>query len=171
MSWNILFGVVSWSAAEDADDQSPSNVFVQAAFVARRDPWQAAELYTAAPPDRGTPTLAGWTSDATVVIAGDPPAQIVVGDHETWGDLALKAMLNPEVLKGIHPLPWEASFTVPSSAQNRVSESAPELFSLEVDRYEATYDAELGILTSWHATRSDEIVQQIVLSNLHAVDL
>jgi hypothetical protein len=141
----------------------------QLAFVARCNPWRLAEISLDAPGAGLTPDVAAWADDATAILRGSPPAQHVVGDDETWGDFALRDLLEPETLQTIAPKPWEGRFTIDGKDLGPDSRIALQLVSIGCERYEVEYDASLDVITAWTAIIDGQPAQRIQLSHLTAL--
>ena len=184
MAWTVVAGIIEWWADEGlrdvgrrrfaaargkrtAAEATPAGTDVDAAtraFVARREPWRLSQIELTAPEgDDVAAAVVAWAGDATAVLAGDPPAQRVVGPNESWGDLGLRVLLEPAALEELVPLPWAERFAVPAGLLERDLTLLPQLVSLGTDRYDVVYDGDLGVVTSWAAVIDGAVAQRISL--------
>ena len=130
------------------------------AFAARRIPWRLAVIKVQtdyaipdAPRDDDVAMIA-WVAGLTTVVRGDPPVAESLGpDDGTVGDNSLGRLLQPEPLDAVVPPPWARHFEIGGTAleTDAAMFAVPELITLGSDRYEAEFDGDLAILTSWTA--------------------
>jgi hypothetical protein len=189
MSWQVLTGVVEWWADEGlrdigrrrysaargkrptGDEMSPGHIdLARAAFAAQRNPWRLAEVSLSSVDDQVSPAIASWADNATAVLRGSPAQQRLVGPNETWGDLGLRRMLEPDALEALVPKPWPAEFQVPGDAVERDLTLMADFVSLSSDYYAVSYNRDLDVLTTWAAIIDGEIAQRVSLTHLTAVD-
>src|SRR3954452_11754953 len=173
MSWNVLAGLVELRIDEVTHpDPMPGSVrsapaaVIRAAFLAQKSPWRLAELTIHATDPEATPAVATWADNATAVLRGTPAAQHVVASNEVWGDLGLHHLLDTRRIEALAPKPWGAQFEINGDAAARVAEIAPELVAMGAERYRATYDSSLDVLTQWVAARDGQAVHELTLSEL-----
>jgi hypothetical protein len=186
VSWQVLTGVVEWWADEGLRDigrlqragarsapehRTPSGTIdsTRAAFVAQRDPWRLSEITLGPHDDPATPAVTSWADNATAVLTGIPARQHVVGPNETWGDLTVRRMLDPAALQSLVAKPWASRFEIPGELLERDITVVPELVTLASDRYEVTYNRELGILVTWTANINGAVAQRTSLTRLTTV--
>lgn len=101
--------------------------------------------------------MGGWSDDDH---PGDPPAAELLGpDDGTRGDNSLGRLLEPEPLEVVVHPPWDRHFEFAGSTleTDEAMSAVPELITIGSDRYEAEFDGDLGILTSWAAYVDDEV--------------
>jgi hypothetical protein len=98
-----------------------------------------------------------------------PPAQHVVGDDDTWGDFALRDLLEPEALHTIAPQPWEGRFTIDGKDLGPDSQIAVQLISIGCERYEVEHDPSLDVIIAWTAIIDGQPAQRTQLSHLTAL--
>lgn len=183
MAWTVVAGIIEWWADEGLRDigrgrfaaargrsavgeATPAGTDVDAAaraFVAGREPWRLSQIALTAPEGDDVAAVVAWAGDATAVLAGDPPAQRVVGPNESWGDLGLRALLEPAALEELVPPPWAERFAVPAELVERDLALLPQLVSLGADRYDVAYDGDLGVVRSWAAVIDGAVAQRILL--------
>ena len=191
MSWQALTGVFEWRVDEGLRDvgrrrfheagglpdlarrgavqRSALRLAVRWAFVARRHPWRLA-VVSLRDQDAGSPAVTAWADEATAVLKGAPAAQHVVGPNQSWGNLGLRRMLQPESLTTFVPPPWPASFRIRGDLLDGGPSVAPEFTSLAVDHYEARFDPALGVVTAWTAFIDGAVALHQTLAQLTAVD-
>jgi hypothetical protein len=184
MSWQVLTGVIEWWSDEGLRDigrlryhRSRQSVrerdgvprgtvdTSRAAFVAKRSPWRIAQVALGLP-NETSPDVVAWADEATAVLTGSPASQHLVPPNESWGDHGLRRMLNPTPLETLVAKPWPATFRVEGHLLERDMSLLPELVSLATDYYEATYDAELDVLTSWTSFIDGESAHRQTLTHL-----
>ena len=93
----------------------------------------------------------------------------MLASNESCGDLGAHRLLFPNPLSQLVPAPWPAQFTVAGDLLTDNMRLLPELVSLGVDHFDATYDADLHLLTSWTAVINGEPAARRALSRLTAV--
>lgn len=184
MTWQLLAGQFEWWADEAlrnlgrrryyaargrvvAEEERGPALAMEVrpvAFVAQRSPWRLARIALQPQPDEAA--IVAWADDATAVLAGSPATLRVLGPNETWGDLGLRRMLDPERLEALVPQPWSATFRVDGALVDGDLSVVPELVSLSADHYEAAYDAALGVLTRWTAVIDGEVAARHELRDL-----
>lgn len=190
MPWQVLTGAVEWWAdegrrdvgrrrfhaargkeygPEEVNSRGPVDVHqVRAVFAARRVPWRLAEVWLDSRDDR--PAVVSWADEATAVLKGNPAQQHTVEANESFGDLELRRMLEPEALETLVPRPWPAQFRVAGHLLEQDHFLLPGLISLACDHYEVSYDADLDALTTWIAVIDGEAAQRISLTHLTSVE-
>ncbi len=136
------------------------------AFAVRRVPWRLAmievETDYAIPgmPSEDDVALVAWVEGLTTIIREDPPiAELLGPDDGTRGDNSLGRLLQPEPLEvAVHP-PWARQFEIAGSTleTDEAMFAVPGLMTIGSDRYEAEFDEDLGILTSWAAYIDDGV--------------
>ncbi|HEV3000942.1 MAG TPA: hypothetical protein VGW75_09420 [Solirubrobacteraceae bacterium] len=185
MSWQVLVGAAHWWADEglrelgrqrygeprgkrssDAPAAPTTIDEVRMVFAAQRRPWRLTAIFVESSPDGEATAIASWADGATAVLAGIPARQRVVGPNETWGDLALRRMLEPRAVEAFVPKPWSAEFRVPGGALDRDLPALPELVTLAADHYEVSYDGDLDVMTRWAAVLDGRIAQRVQLVGL-----
>ncbi len=191
MSWQALTGVFEWRVDEGLRDVGRRRfheaggrpdlvrrgavqrkallLAVRWVFVARRHPWRLA-VVNLRDQDTGSPAVTAWADDVTAVLKGVPAAQHVVGPNQSWGNLGLRRMLEPESLTTFVPPPWPPSFRIRGDLLEDDSSAAPEFTSLAVDHYEAGFDPALGVVTAWTAFIDGAVALRQTLAQLTAVD-
>lgn len=136
------------------------------AFAVRRVPWRLAmievETDYAIPgmPREDDVAMVGWVAGLTTIIRGNPPAAETLGpDDGTRGDNSLGRLLQPDPLEAVVSPPWARQFEVAGSTleSDEAMFAAPGLITIGSDRYEAEFDSDLGILTSWVAYIDDGV--------------
>lgn len=184
MTWEVLTGVIEWWSDEGIRDlgrfrfheshgfHPTGSLFLKgtisirrSAFVARRRPWRMAQIMLE-PTEEDDAAVVAWADEATAVLIGQPAS---LSHDRSWGDLGLRRMLEPEPLETFVPRPWEARIEIEGSLLDNDVSILPEFVSLASDRYEATYDSELDILTSWSAFIDDELACRQKLSEVVSV--
>jgi len=187
VAWEALTGVVEWWADEGIRDLGRGRFHAsrghktggpplpegsiwtkRSAFVARRRPWRLAWV-ALGPVDEGDAAVLAWADEATAVLVGEPASQHVVGPNETWGDLGLRRMLEPGPLEVFVPKPWSENLRIEGRLLEDDMTVVPEFVSLATDHYEATYDPQLEILTSWSAFMDGKVAWRQALSNVVSV--
>ena len=145
------------------------------AFAVRRVPWRLAmievETDHAIPgmPREDDVALVAWVDGLTTIVRGAPPfAELLGPDDGTRGDNSLGSLLQPEPLGVVVPPPWAPHFAVAGRTleTDEAMVAVPGLVTIGSDRYEAEFDADLGILTSWAAYVDDDVATRF---RLHAV--
>jgi hypothetical protein len=195
MSWQVLTGVIEWWADEGLRDKGRMRfhrdkghdlragppeprgtiTFERHAFVARRIPWRLArvsleEHYPYERDESSCPVVA-WADDAVVALSGQPAKPILLGPNETLGDLGLRQMLEPEQLEQLTSRPWPVQMRLDGDVLEPDMLILPAFISLGADHYEATYDPELDVLTSWKAYIDRELAQRTTLTTLTAIKM
>ena len=112
-----------------------------------------------------------WADDAVVALGGQPAKQIQLGPTETFGDNGLRSMCEPEPLEEMLSRPWPIEIRLDGDLLERDMFIVPAFISLAADHYEATYDPELDVLTSWKAFIDGEMAQRITLTSLTAIQM
>lgn len=136
------------------------------AFAARRAPRRLAmievETDFAVPgmPREDDVALVAWVAGLTTIIRGGPPVAELLGpDDGTRGDNSLGRLLEPEPLEVVVHPPWARHLEIAGSTleTGEAMFAVPELITIGSDRYEAEFDGDLGILTSWAAYIDDDV--------------
>jgi hypothetical protein len=182
MSWDVLAGTIEWWADEGIrevgrrryDESKGRRVrddvirrktcTIRSAFVARRQPWRMTQVALAADVDRAA--VLAWADDASAVLKGDPASQHVVGRNESCGDLGLRRMLEPRPLELIVPRPWASTIQIDGHILEEDGMILHEFISLGSDYYEAGYDFERHILTSWSALIDGDLAMKQEITQL-----
>jgi hypothetical protein len=145
------------------------------AFAVRRVPWRLAmievETDFAIPdmPREDDVALVAWVDGLTTIIRDNPPiAELLGPDDGTRGDNSLGRLLQPEALEVVVHPPWARQFEIAGSTleTDEAMFAVPGLITIGSDRYEAEFDADLGILTSWTACIDDGVATRF---RVHAV--
>lgn len=136
------------------------------AFAVRRVPWRLAmievETDYAIPgmPREDDVALVAWVEGLTTIIRGDPPiAELLGPDDGTRGDNSLDRLLQPEPLEVVVQPPWTGHLEIAGSTleTDEAMFAVPGLITIGSDHYEAEFDRDLGILTSWAAYIDDGV--------------
>jgi len=136
------------------------------AFAVRRVPWRLAmievETDHAIPgmPRGDDVALVAWVEGLTTIVRGDPPVAELLGpDDGTRGDDSLGRLLQPQPLEVVVHPPWARHFEIAGSTleTDEAMFAVPGLITIGSDRYEAEFDVDLGILTSWVAYIDDGV--------------
>jgi len=85
------------------------------------------------------------------------------------GDLTVRRMLDPAALQSLLAKPWASRFEIPGELLEHDITVVPELVTLATDRYEVTYNRELGILLTWTAIIHRAVAQRTSLTHLTTV--
>jgi hypothetical protein len=194
MSWQVQTGVIEWWSDEGLRDvgrnryhqavghnvRSGSSAigtlaFQRRAFVAHRSPWRLAQVsleedYTYANDEDSVPVVA-WADDAVVALRGTPATPFPLGPNTTLGNLGLRQMLEPEPLEQLTPRPWPIEMRLDGCLLERDMFILGAFISLGTHHYEATYEPELDVLTSWKAYIDGELAQRITLTFLTSIEL
>ena len=195
MSWQALTGVVEWWADEglrdigrmrfhrdkghnlrDGPPEPRGTIALERhAFVARRSPWRLAQVsleedYPYGHEETSCPVVA-WADDAVVALRGQPATQVQLRPNETLGDNGLRSMLEPEPLEEVLPRPWPTEIQLGGNVLEPDLVILPAFISLGADHYEATYEPDLDVLTSWNAYMDGGLAQRIALTSLTAIKM
>ena len=138
------------------------------AFAARCRPLYLATVSLQSDEGSAAASIA-WAGSATAVITGDPLTAHAAAPNESWGDLGLKIMLEPALLETVIPGPWPDAFTVDGTRLAADPSVVPGFQARGADRFSATYDTDLAIITSWTAEIGGMAARRHVLSHLSAV--
>jgi hypothetical protein len=201
MTWDVLTGVIDWWADEglrdvgrhrfheskgkrvNADGLPRGSIdATRHAFVARRKPWRLAQVSLDVtdtgrggqawrPADETPGVVVSWADDATAVLRGNPAAQHLVPSNESWGDSGLRRMLEPDPLEALVAKPWGPLLTIDGQLLERDTLLPLEFVSLSTEYYEAAYNEELDVLTSWTAFIDGEPAQRQTLTHLTVIPL
>lgn len=145
------------------------------AFAVRRVPWRLAMIEVETDyaisdmPREDDVAIVAWVEGLTTIIRGDPSVAELLGpDDGTRGDNSLGSLLQPAPLKAVVHPPWAEQFAIAGSTleTDEAMFAVPGLVTIGSDRYEAEFDADLGILTSWAAYVDDGVATRF---RVHAV--
>lgn len=169
MTWCVLSGECEWWADEGIRDvgrarfhqargtelssaQTPLGTieFSRIAFQVRRGS-RLVQMHVAG--SDGTPDLEAWADEVSSVLFDARPLEAGArGVHASLSHGWLWSMLHPAPLEGVVPKPWFSQIRIEGHLLEPPTCSVfPAFVSLAADFYEATYDADLDVLTAWTA--------------------